>query len=172
MLRHGSREWLLAGFGIATILAGLWLWHGLGSHFGLRDSHRRVSRRAAMRPRPASCYCLVWRCSGVGSKLERWNPWPEGPKQFSPGQRPGETGQDSDAFALKGRNRLNPTHTVHRIRRRAFAGNCGIPLRTKVAGGAVPVARCIGARGRAEGRGPCVPVPGRCRYLWASSGCL
>lgn len=47
MLRHGSPEWLLAVFGIAAIPAGLWLWHGLGSHFGLGDSQSRVSRRAA-----------------------------------------------------------------------------------------------------------------------------
>lgn len=47
MLQLGSPQWLLAGFGIAATPVGLCLWHGLGVHFGLGGSPRRVSRRAA-----------------------------------------------------------------------------------------------------------------------------
>lgn len=35
MMRHGSPIWLLWLFGVGTIPAGFWLWHGQGKHFGL-----------------------------------------------------------------------------------------------------------------------------------------
>ena len=45
LLRLGSPTWLLWAFGIATIPTGFWLWHGLGTHFGLRGG--QVSSRTA-----------------------------------------------------------------------------------------------------------------------------
>jgi hypothetical protein len=47
MLRHGSPAWLLWAFGVVTVPAGLWLWHGLGPHFGLGPARGRVSLAAA-----------------------------------------------------------------------------------------------------------------------------
>jgi hypothetical protein len=35
LLRHGAAPMLLWLFGLVTIPAGLWLWHGLGRNFGL-----------------------------------------------------------------------------------------------------------------------------------------
>jgi hypothetical protein len=29
MLRHGSPRWLLVLFGVACVIAGLWIWHRL-----------------------------------------------------------------------------------------------------------------------------------------------
>jgi hypothetical protein len=47
MLRHGSPIWLLWLFGLATVPAGLWLWHRQGMHFGLPPASGSVSVRAA-----------------------------------------------------------------------------------------------------------------------------
>jgi hypothetical protein len=44
MLRHGSPVWLLWLFGLVTVPAGLWLWHGQGKHFGLGVSRGKVDR--------------------------------------------------------------------------------------------------------------------------------
>jgi hypothetical protein len=38
LLRHGAAPLLLWLFGLVTIPTGLWLWNGLGPHFGLRNS--------------------------------------------------------------------------------------------------------------------------------------
>jgi hypothetical protein len=40
LVRHGAAPTLLWMFGLVTIPTGLWLWNGLGSHFGLRNSGR------------------------------------------------------------------------------------------------------------------------------------
>lgn len=48
LLRHGSPIWHLWMFGAATAPAGLWLWHGLGKHFGLGPEKEEV--------RPAIAY--------------------------------------------------------------------------------------------------------------------
>lgn len=42
MLRHGSPRWLLWLFGLVCLPAGLWLWHGLGPHFGMGTKHGEV----------------------------------------------------------------------------------------------------------------------------------
>ena len=47
MLRHGSPIWLLWLFGLVAAPAGLGLWHGQGSHFGLGLKHGCVSISAA-----------------------------------------------------------------------------------------------------------------------------
>lgn len=45
MLRHGAQLWQLWTFGIITAPVGLWLWHGLGPHFGLRSKITTLDRR-------------------------------------------------------------------------------------------------------------------------------
>jgi len=47
LLRLGMPAWPMGLFGAVTIPAGLWLWHGLGPHFGLGSAAGRVSREAA-----------------------------------------------------------------------------------------------------------------------------
>jgi len=47
LLRHGTPIWLLWLFGVLTIPAGLWLWNGLGPHFGLGSASGRVDPVAA-----------------------------------------------------------------------------------------------------------------------------
>jgi hypothetical protein len=47
MLRHGSSLWQLWLFGAVTVLAGLWLWHRLGPHFGFGPAEGQVNPRVA-----------------------------------------------------------------------------------------------------------------------------
>jgi hypothetical protein len=47
MLRHGSPAWWLWAFGVATVPAGLWLWHRQGPHFGLGPAEGKVDAVAA-----------------------------------------------------------------------------------------------------------------------------
>jgi len=47
MLRHGSPAWLLWLFGVAGLSVGLYLWNGLGAHFGLGAAAGKVDHRAA-----------------------------------------------------------------------------------------------------------------------------
>jgi hypothetical protein len=54
MLRHGSQIWHLWLFGIITIPAGFWLWHGQGANFGLGKVAKVVS--------PATAYCHAVIC--------------------------------------------------------------------------------------------------------------
>jgi hypothetical protein len=44
MLRYGSSPWQLWLFGIVTIVTGLFLWNGLGAHFGFGRTKGQVSR--------------------------------------------------------------------------------------------------------------------------------
>jgi hypothetical protein len=46
MLRNGSPAWQLWLFGIVTVPAGIWLWHGQGEWFGLGKANGKVSRPA------------------------------------------------------------------------------------------------------------------------------
>ena len=55
MLRHGSPIWSLWLFGIVTFPFGLYLWNGLGPHFGLGTAAGEVDHRAAY----ASCGLLL-----------------------------------------------------------------------------------------------------------------
>jgi hypothetical protein len=48
MVRHGSPRWTLILFGLATAPLGLYLWNGLGPHFGLGEAKGKVSRPAAV----------------------------------------------------------------------------------------------------------------------------
>lgn len=47
LLRYGTPRWLLGLFGLFTIGAGLWMWNGLGRHFGLGRDGAPVRRREA-----------------------------------------------------------------------------------------------------------------------------
>jgi len=47
LLQHGAHRWQFAAFGALTLPSGLWLWNGLGAHFGLASSGPKVSRAAA-----------------------------------------------------------------------------------------------------------------------------
>ena len=47
MLLHGSELWQLWLFGAVTAPFGLWLWHGLGPHFGFGPAKGQVNHRAA-----------------------------------------------------------------------------------------------------------------------------
>jgi hypothetical protein len=55
MLRHGSPIWCLWLFGMATFPFGLYLWNGLGPHFGLGPAAGKVDHGAAY----TSCALLV-----------------------------------------------------------------------------------------------------------------
>jgi len=55
MLRHGSPIWSLWLFGAACFPLGLYLWNGLGPHFGLGTAAGNVDHRAAY----ASCFLLL-----------------------------------------------------------------------------------------------------------------
>lgn len=48
LLRHGATRWMLVIFGLITIPAGIYLWHGLGPHFGLGKSKGQVDHTAAI----------------------------------------------------------------------------------------------------------------------------
>lgn len=47
MLRHGATPWVLVAYGILSFAAGLYLWNGLGPHFGLGASGGPVDKRTA-----------------------------------------------------------------------------------------------------------------------------
>jgi len=48
LIRHGAAQWMLFLFGIVATPLGFWLWHGLGSHFGLGPAKGRVSLSAVV----------------------------------------------------------------------------------------------------------------------------
>ncbi|MCC6699534.1 MAG: hypothetical protein IT365_28165 [Candidatus Hydrogenedentes bacterium] len=48
MLLLGASRWQLLLFGVPAIALGLYLWHGLGPHFGLGEAKGRVSRSAVL----------------------------------------------------------------------------------------------------------------------------
>jgi hypothetical protein len=48
LLANGAAQWQLLAFGVPAVAAGLYLWHGLGPHFGLGPVRRKVDRRAAI----------------------------------------------------------------------------------------------------------------------------
>ncbi len=47
MIRHGSSVILLVAFGLVATAAGLFMWHGLGRHFGLGPDRTKPERRDA-----------------------------------------------------------------------------------------------------------------------------
>jgi len=48
MMRDGSPQWLLILFGLITVPAGLFMWHGQGIYFGLAGSHGKVNLAATI----------------------------------------------------------------------------------------------------------------------------
>jgi hypothetical protein len=61
MLRHGSPLWSLLVFGVATIPAGLLLWHRQGPHFGLGPARGTVNPIAAY-----SCFAVLLALIALG----------------------------------------------------------------------------------------------------------
>jgi hypothetical protein len=55
LINQGSPIWCLWLFGLLSVPLGLFLWNGLGSHFGLGKIDCEVSRQAAL----ASCGLLI-----------------------------------------------------------------------------------------------------------------
>ncbi len=47
LMACGVPQWLLILVGVPAVAAGLWLWNGLGPHFGLGAAQGHVDRRAA-----------------------------------------------------------------------------------------------------------------------------
>jgi hypothetical protein len=47
ILQHGGQRWQLLLVGLPAMALGLWLWNGLGPHFGLGRPAGRVDRKAA-----------------------------------------------------------------------------------------------------------------------------
>ena len=47
LLRHGAERWQLWLFGAGTVLAGFWLWHRKGRHFGLGKDGEQVGAGVA-----------------------------------------------------------------------------------------------------------------------------
>ena len=66
MLLLGASRWQLFLFGIPAIALGLYLWHGLGPHFGLGEAKGQVSRSAMV----AS---IVLLSAIVGAELVLWS---------------------------------------------------------------------------------------------------
>jgi len=48
LIRYGTPPWALVLFGLPAVALGLYLWNGLGPHFGLGEGQGRVDRRAAV----------------------------------------------------------------------------------------------------------------------------
>ena len=48
LLHYGTPRYVLVAFGLAAFTAGMFLWNGLGSHFGFGEAKGRVERNAAI----------------------------------------------------------------------------------------------------------------------------
>lgn len=48
LLRHGAARWELWLFGVPVSILGLWLWNGLGPHFGFGSATGQVDSRVAV----------------------------------------------------------------------------------------------------------------------------
>ena len=48
MLLFGSKPWHLWLFGLVSLAVGLWIWNGLGEHFGIGPRARRIETRHAV----------------------------------------------------------------------------------------------------------------------------
>jgi hypothetical protein len=48
ILQQGGLRWQLCVFAAIALAAGLWLWNGLGPHFGFGPANGRVNRKAAV----------------------------------------------------------------------------------------------------------------------------
>ena len=48
LIQHGASQWEVLLFGIVATPLGFWLWHGIGSHFGLGATRRQVSLSAVV----------------------------------------------------------------------------------------------------------------------------
>lgn len=66
LLATGSPVWLLWLFGLFTMPAGLWMWHGLSKEFGIGPSGARVH---SMLPWVSATLLLVLLASGIAISL-------------------------------------------------------------------------------------------------------
>lgn len=57
LLQHGAAMWQLWLFGLLTVPAGFWMWHGQGTHFGFGTARGMVARSAT--------YVSVATCMGL-----------------------------------------------------------------------------------------------------------
>jgi hypothetical protein len=48
LARYGCHRWLMLLFGLVCVPTGLFLWNGLGPHFGLGEAGGKVDRKAAL----------------------------------------------------------------------------------------------------------------------------
>lgn len=48
LMRHGTSQWLLIGFGVIAFPVGLLLWNGLGIYFGLGEAKGKVDRKISV----------------------------------------------------------------------------------------------------------------------------
>jgi hypothetical protein len=48
LARFGCPRWVMVLFGLVCVPIGLFLWHGLGPYFGLKEARGQVDRRAAL----------------------------------------------------------------------------------------------------------------------------
>lgn len=48
ILQHGGARWQLLVFGISAVGVGLYLWNGLGPHFGFGPAQGKVDRKSAV----------------------------------------------------------------------------------------------------------------------------
>lgn len=57
LLRHGTAQWQLIAFGLPLAALGLWLWNGLGPHFGWSAGAKPIDRRLAINLAVALALC-------------------------------------------------------------------------------------------------------------------
>lgn len=71
ILQSGGTQWQLLLFGVPAVAVGLYLWNGLGPHFGLGASGGRVDRNAAIGMAVALLVivCLEMVLGGLGFNL-------------------------------------------------------------------------------------------------------
>jgi hypothetical protein len=59
ILQSGGARWSLVAFGLPAVAIGLFLWHGLGRHFGLGAANGTVSRKTAVALAATLCILIV-----------------------------------------------------------------------------------------------------------------
>ncbi len=70
LVAHGSPPWVLIVLGLVAFAGGLWLWNGLGPHFGLGPTQGRVDRRAALAAALALVLVIVAEFAAAGLGME------------------------------------------------------------------------------------------------------
>ncbi len=63
LLRHGAAGWQLWLFGLPVSLLGLWLWNGLGPHFGFGPAKRAIDTRVVIALAVALAAAVLLECA-------------------------------------------------------------------------------------------------------------